>query len=169
MMLCKCGCGPFTPTPKRRLFRTNECGARFFGSMPKSTRPGRRATKAERHPRAAMMWEMRAELDAEGGRGRCIYCVKHLPPHRVLQCGSEACEADYQHDYHLAEHAERMARKPPPEPRLCACGCGVTFTTSACVPGKRHATVEHWRKANRAKMNAARRVARSKRPSPRAP
>lgn len=122
MSTCACGCGPFTPTKRRPKFKTRQCSLKHYRSVTREERVVRRATHPRRHPRTAAFWEMRAEMDAAGGKGRCIFCEGPLPRGRRLHCGSpgpDGCEADYQHMYHLAEVAERSEREPSSPPKQC--------------------------------------------------
>lgn len=86
----------------RPIYCSDACGERQRSRNKRGTAWG---AKGERHPRTAAMWAMRAELDAKGGAGKCIFCMKQMSRLRHLQCGADQCEADYQHMYHLGEKA----------------------------------------------------------------
>lgn len=65
----------------------------------------------KRHPNTSDMWEMRAEMDARGGKGRCIFCEGPISVLRRLHCGSEQCTADYHHLYDVAKRAAKAEKK----------------------------------------------------------
>lgn len=122
-MIRMCTAAPCTnPLPAGRIrYCSEKCIHRAASARRRATDWG---SKGVRHPRTAEMWEMRRELDAEGGKGRCIFCVRTLPPLRHLHCGRAPCEAEYQHMYHLAEMTERAATRTPPVAQPCGNGCG---------------------------------------------
>ena len=113
--------------PRRRRFCSGKCMNREASRVRRGTDW---SAKPTRHPRTALIWEMRAEMDAEGGRGRCIFCPMALPGGRRIHCGAKDCEAEYQHMYHLGEMAEKAEASGGNHTleRTCAYGpCGATF------------------------------------------
>lgn len=45
-------------------------------------------------------------MDAEGGKGLCIFCPRALPPPRLLHCGSKPCTQAYMQLYDMGKRAE---------------------------------------------------------------
>lgn len=70
-------------------------------------RAERERAKPLRHPRTSDLWEMRREMDAAGGRGRCIFCEGRLGPKKRLICGSRECTSAYQSMYGMGKRALR--------------------------------------------------------------
>lgn len=149
--------------PGRRRWCSEACQERIHSRRRRGTDW---SAKGQRHPRTAAMWEMRAEMDAVGGKGRCIFCEGPLPKGRRLHCGSpgpDGCEADYQHMYHLGELAERPEAQRQEEPKPCANGCGGTTRMGENHRMTRFCSEDCQRQFNWMKASHARTQARQQR------
>lgn len=113
---CACGCGRefrIRPRAQQQMYATERCRER-------ARRDARRESKAVRHPHAALIWELRRDMDGEGKKGYCLYCERRLRPGRVLICnlrddlGRECMRmyhADWKRGRAQARKAAREAQK----------------------------------------------------------
>lgn len=117
-------CGTeFQPTRAFQRFCSHRCGVTSYNRIPESERKVRRLTKVERHPNTLLFAEMRADV----GPGKCIYCEKRVRSVKAYICGGAECLTDYRRDYGTMRRKREKEARPTPAERACKCGCGAMF------------------------------------------
>lgn len=83
------------PVRGYQKYATEKCVARA-NAHPKRERAARRETHAERHPHTIFLAQLRAALDADGHKGRCLFCPKPLSPlQKYIHGTGGECERSY--------------------------------------------------------------------------
>lgn len=147
--LARCG-ATFTPTRSYQRFCRYSHARDAGNAIPKAERARRRATKAERHPKARYIYEALEEAEP----GMCPWgCERRLPPRARTCCGDAECIAAYQNAYRLGR---TEVERGPLKPMSCACGCGVGFTPRD--RRQKYATDRCWMNVRNQKQREARRT-----------
>lgn len=139
-------------------FCTPRCGVKAYNLIPKAERDARRLTKAQRHPNTALFAELRAEV----GPGKCIYCERRIASVKAYICHDPKCLTEYRRDYGTMRRKHAKEARPPLPERKCKCGCGASFVPAA--GGQLYASAEHTRKHGRALWSAEKRRRRAEAP-----
>ena len=141
---------PFTPRIRPQRFCSTKCGVGAYNALPRAEKASRRSTKVQRHPNTELIHELRQEV----GPMRCIYCEARLTSVKAYICEDRECRSSYHRDYAAIRRKRAKEARPPLAERLCACGCGTSFTPT--VAGQLYADPKHTRKHLQRKWNAER-------------